>query len=103
MKDCFERNKQREMGKVKCAKWHGQSEMGKVFWSPLIILYSCDDKDLDEVAHAICIEYSLNRKQKVAFELAISNGIKRVCKDTTQQIIGYIGGPRQEKVKSLKL
>ena len=24
----------------------------------------CDDKDLDEVAHAICVEYSLNRKQK---------------------------------------
>ena len=53
----------------------------------------CDDKDLDEIANDISELYSLNKKQKVAFDLAISNVIKRERGETTKQIIGYIGGP----------
>ena len=53
----------------------------------------CDDKDLDEIANDISEQYSLNKKQKVAFDLAINNVIKRERGETTKQIIGYIGGP----------
>ena len=52
-----------------------------------------DDKNLDQIACDVINEYSLNKKQKVAFELAISNVIKRERKEETQQIIGYVGGP----------
>ena len=52
-----------------------------------------DEKDLDGIANDIIIEYSLNKKQKYAFKLAISNVIKRERKEETQQIIAYIGGP----------
>ena len=52
-----------------------------------------DEKDLDEIADDIITEYSLNRKQKFAFKLAIRNVIKRERKEETRQIIAYIGGP----------
>ena len=53
----------------------------------------CDDIDFDQIAAGIIRKYSLNRKQKVAFETAISNVIKRERKEETQQMIGYVGGP----------
>ena len=53
----------------------------------------CDDIDLDEIAAEIIRRYSLNRKQRYAFELAIKNVIKRERKEETQQFLGYIGGP----------
>ena len=52
-----------------------------------------DDRNLDQIACDIIKEYSLNKKQKVAFELAISNVIKRERKEETNQLIGYVGGP----------
>ena len=62
-----------------------------------------DDVDLDEIAADIIRRFSLNKKQKYAFEIAIKNVIKRERKEETQQFLGYIGGPVQEKVKLLKL
>ena len=52
-----------------------------------------DEKDLDEIADDIIIEYSLNKKQEFAFKLAISNVIKRERNEETRQILAYIGGP----------
>ena len=52
-----------------------------------------DDIDLDDIAAEIILRFSLNRKQKYAFEMAIKNVIKRERKEETQQFIGYIGGP----------
>jgi hypothetical protein len=49
----------------------------------------CNDKDLEEIADDISEQFSLNKKQKVAFNLAISNVIKRERGETTKQIIGY--------------
>ena len=54
---------------------------------------ACDDIDLDQIAADIIRRYSLNRKQRYAFEKAIKNVIKRERKEDTQQFIGYIGGP----------
>ena len=54
---------------------------------------TCEDKDLEEIADDISEKYSLNKKQKVAFDLAIHNVIKRERGETTKQVIGYIGGP----------
>ena len=53
----------------------------------------CDDIDFDEIAAGIIRKYSLNTKQKVAFQTAITNVIKRERKEETQQIIAYVGGP----------
>ena len=53
----------------------------------------CDDIDLDEIALEIIQRYSLNRKQRYAFELAIKNVIKRERNEETEQILGYVGGP----------
>ena len=52
-----------------------------------------DDLDYDEIAANIIQRYSLNRKQKVAFETSIKNVIKRKRNEETQQLIGYVGGP----------
>ena len=52
-----------------------------------------DDIDLDDIAAEIITRFSLNRKQKYAFEMAIKNVIKRERNEETQQFIGYIGGP----------
>ena len=52
-----------------------------------------DEKDLDQIADDIITEYSLNKKQKFAFKLAISNVIKRERNEETRQIIAYVGGP----------
>ena len=38
-------------------------------------------------------KYSLNKKQRKAFELSIENVIKRYKKEETEQLIAYIGGP----------
>ena len=35
----------------------------------------------------------MNKKQKVAFEIAIKNVIKRHRNEETEQVIGYVGGP----------
>ena len=53
----------------------------------------CNDMDLDEIALQIILRYSLNRKQRYAFEIAIKNVIKRERNEETQQFLGYIGGP----------
>ena len=53
----------------------------------------CDDIDLDEIAAEIIDRFSLNRKQRYAFEIAIKNVIKRERNEETQQFLGYIGGP----------
>ena len=52
-----------------------------------------DDVDYDEIAARIIDRFSLNKKQKVAFELAIRNVVKREREEETQQVIGYVGGP----------
>ena len=52
-----------------------------------------DDIDYDVIAADIIQRYSLNRKQKVAFETSIRNVIKRKRNEETQQFIGYVGGP----------
>ena len=54
---------------------------------------TCDDIDLDEIAAEIIRRFSLNRKQKYAFEIAIKNVIKRERNEETQQFLCYIGGP----------
>ena len=54
---------------------------------------ACDDIDLDDISENIIQRYSLNRKQKYAFEKAIKNVIKRQRNEDTEQFIGYIGGP----------
>ena len=53
----------------------------------------CDDMDLDEIAAEIISRYSLNRKQRYAFEIATKNVIKRERNEETQQFLGYVGGP----------
>ena len=54
---------------------------------------ACDDIDLDEIATEIILRFSLNSKQRYAFEIAIKNVIKRERNEETQQFLGYIGGP----------
>ena len=54
---------------------------------------ACDDIDLDEIAAEIIQRYSLNRKQRYAFEISIKNVIKRERNEETQQFLGYVGGP----------
>ena len=41
----------------------------------------------------ICDEYTLNKKQKKAYEIATENVIKRHFNDETEQLKGYVGGP----------
>ena len=54
---------------------------------------SSDDYDLDLIAGVIAdVQFKLNKKQKVAFNKAISNVIKRERKEETEQIIMYVGG-----------
>ena len=48
---------------------------------------------MDEIAANTISKYLLNKKQKIAFESAIKNVIKRDRKEETQQYIGYVGGP----------
>ena len=48
---------------------------------------------IDDVVTNVMTQYSLNKKQKVAFKMAIQNVIKRHKQEETQQIVGYVGGP----------
>ena len=50
-------------------------------------------KSLDDIAHDIINEYSLNAKQKVAFNLSIENVKRREQNLETQQTLAYVGGP----------
>jgi hypothetical protein len=59
----------------------------------LLSVEPSDEKDLDEIADDIIMEFSLNKKQKFAFKLLISNVIIRERNEETQQILSYIGGP----------
>ena len=52
-----------------------------------------NDQSIEEIAANVIEEYSLNRKQRVAFNMAIKNVVKRHKQEETEQIIGYIGGP----------
>ena len=50
-------------------------------------------RDPSDIATEIMDRYQLNRKQRVAFETAVANVIKRENNEPTEQILGYIGGP----------
>ncbi|XP_066919050.1 uncharacterized protein [Clytia hemisphaerica] len=52
-----------------------------------------DDANLETIAESVIDEFSLNRKQTVAFRLIIENVLKRKRDEDTEQKIVYIGGP----------
>ena len=49
--------------------------------------------DIRALRDNIATDYTLNRKQKMAFEIATDNIIKGYFKESTDQLIGYVGGP----------
>ena len=54
---------------------------------------TCNVRDPSDIATEIMDRYLLNRKQRVAFETAVTNVIKRENNEQTEQILAYIGGP----------
>ena len=59
-------------------------------------LEQCDNAQEDLIQNIVddtIRKYKLNRKQKVAFNSAIENVIKRHKGEETKQFIGYVGGP----------
>ena len=48
---------------------------------------------VNRLREEICHEYTLNNKQKKAYEIATENVIKRHFEDETEQLKGYVGGP----------
>ena len=50
-------------------------------------------RDPRDIAREIMDRHQLNRKQRVAFEIAVANVIKRENNEQTEQITAYIGGP----------
>ena len=50
-------------------------------------------ESIEDIANDVICQYSLNKKQEVAFKMAIKNVVTRHKQEETGQIIGYIGGP----------
>ena len=48
---------------------------------------------IERIRDEVSRDYTLNRKQKVAYEMITDNIIKRLLKEKTEQLIAYVGGP----------
>jgi len=51
-----------------------------------------DELDIDNISSGIISRFSLNQKQKIAFELAVQNVIKREKKEEVRHLMAYVGG-----------
>ena len=62
-------------------------------------------QSIEDVIVDVITEYNLNKKQKVAFEMAVKNVVKNYRNQETEQIIGYVGGPggtgKSQVIKSI--
>ena len=56
------------------------------------LVYTCEDRDFDRIISQTIQQYSLNKKQEIAFKLIANNVVKREKKEEVKQIIPYIGG-----------
>ena len=51
-----------------------------------------DELDIDNISSGIISRFSLNKKQKIAYELAVQNVIKREKKEKVRHLMAYVGG-----------
>jgi hypothetical protein len=55
--------------------------------------HDTQEDHIQEIVDDTIHKYSLNKKQRTAFEMSIENVIKRHKGEETKQLIGYVGGP----------
>ena len=76
------------LDKDKITSWNDENEIDFVIDNEEIA-----NIDVKTILEDTIEKFSLNRKQKVAFKLITGNVVKRLRKESVQQIIAYIGGP----------
>ena len=76
------------LDKDKITSWNDENEIDFVIDNEGIA-----NIDVKAILEDTIEKFSLNRKQKVAFELITGNVVKRLRKEPVQQSIAYIGGP----------